>query len=770
MSKNNSATLWPRWLMIPVFLLLFGRLHATIIATSPTFDEPIHLFYAAVYGQNPTLRPIVQNPPLIHALVALPLRFLGHPSLNLDHPAWQNGDWLTMSKAFLWQANPNGLQLIWIGRFCLLFLALLAVALLYRYAARWCAQQRYHPLWAIVPPLLLAHDPNFLAHSGLMTADVALALTMLAAVYGLWRDLHQPTHRHLFGAGIALGAAFATKFSAVILLPAWGAWLVWQMAQTGKFGRRVTRALVQLLIALLIFVACYRGDWATLTADVRGQFAHAQSGHSGYLFGELSREGWWYYYPAVFLAKTPLPVLGLFLVGLGVSVRQKIGRTHTLLPLLTIATLFAALIVSNVNLGYRYLLPVLPLLYLCLMSLLAASRLRLTPFLAGGAVSALLLLSGWIHPRYLSFFNLAVGGSSNGWRVALDSNLDWGQELPLVVDWWRREQPRSADRPIFTSYLGTTPLSAYDTHPIYLEGWPWRSEQEPYTLYHPQTPLAGFYALSATQLMGVYLRDPAQFAYFQQRQPATRIGDSFFLYDVAPTGLPTALFLSGIELDHLSADLITHTLASNDLQLRWYDARQAMIWAGGDGPSWWGIGDGHPIPPELHAYLLPQTAATSPDGQFRFHLYQASPLRPMELTQTYWLPPATPLPVSQWAQLPHGSAQPQWGDNLLWLGYQWQETAETLTLITFWRVSAPWSAESRQFVHILDEQGKLVTQQDTWGFVNASLRVGDVLAQTVRFAQTELPANGGVRLGLYHRESGARWTIGSADHVLFLLK
>ena len=37
------------------------------------------------------------------------------------------------------------------------------------------------------------------------------------------------------------------------------------------------------------------------------------------------------------------------------------------------------------------------------------------------------------HPYYLAYFNQLAGGPSGGYRVLVDSNLDWGQDLPGLV-------------------------------------------------------------------------------------------------------------------------------------------------------------------------------------------------------------------------------------------------------------------------------------------------------------------------------------------------
>src|SRR5690606_36664665 len=91
---------------------------------------------------------------------------------------------------------------------------------------------------------------------------------------------------------------------------------------------------------------------------------------------------------------------------------------------------------------YRHVLPALPYL-LILASGLAAPQPRREQSarpgfwmsLTYGSAAVLVILALWIHPHYLSYFNFAVGGPANGYRVLTDSNVDWGQDLLRLRAW-----------------------------------------------------------------------------------------------------------------------------------------------------------------------------------------------------------------------------------------------------------------------------------------------------------------------------------------------
>src|SRR5436190_3764703 len=67
--------------------------------------------------------------------------------------------------------------------------------------------------------LLFCFDPNFIAHSGLVTTDVPAALAYAATLYAFWRFARRMTVARGAVFAIAFGLAQTVKFSAVLLAP-----------------------------------------------------------------------------------------------------------------------------------------------------------------------------------------------------------------------------------------------------------------------------------------------------------------------------------------------------------------------------------------------------------------------------------------------------------------------------------------------------------------------------------------------------------------------
>ncbi len=257
------------------------------------------------------------------------------------------------------------------------------------------------------------------------------------------------------------------------------------------------------------------------------QYQHNQAGHTTFLAGRRSNTGWWYYYPTTLLMKsTPVELLlaaGLLVLGLaGLRTPQRAWRSLDVdLQVLWLgAVIFACMVMtSRINLGQRYLLVLYPVLIVAGVDRLWA-RLGKRPG-AAAACAAVLVAGQAISclstaPHYLAYFNGLVGGPQRGWHYLVDSNIDWGQDLPGL----RRELQRLRSRRPALRYFGTADPKAYD---IQADRVPQltRPVEEYDTL-----------AVSVSPLQGVYADGDDPFREFRQIKPDGHAGWSIYLFDL----------------------------------------------------------------------------------------------------------------------------------------------------------------------------------------------------------------------------------------------
>jgi hypothetical protein len=129
-----------------------------------------------------------------------------------------------------------------------------------------------------------------------------------------------------------------------------------------------------------------------------------------------------------------------------------------------------------------------------------------------------------VYPFFLTYFNEIAGGPKNGHKYAVDSNLDWGQDLKRLAQWTNEN---GVDK-IYVEYFGGGAPSYY-LGDKYQSWWGMRD---------PQDLKSGeWIAVSATLLMGGqgkpargYNSSVGYYDWLKAYQPKTVIGNSIFVF------------------------------------------------------------------------------------------------------------------------------------------------------------------------------------------------------------------------------------------------
>ena len=528
------------------------------VGDSVTIDEFAHLPAGLFYLHTGRFSVYNMSPPLLRLWCALPVWWAGADADFLRFVSEPN-HWL-LGYDFQARNIVRYQYLFVLGRLPTIALVVALIGVLFATARRWFGFGG-----GVVAAMLAAFCPNILAHGHLVTTDLGHALFFLLAVLAYERALEQPRLLTISIAGLLLGVAQLTKFTALILYPLLGLLTVigWRNAGTRRRALGIYAASVAMSILVLnagylftdsgLALSAYEFETPLLRAlaasplgrvplpipadcvrgfDAQMVEAHAQS--TAFFHGTLSRSGWWYYYVAAFVLKTPLPLLALLVAGTATWISTGRLRTQPLrsatlfLTPLTYVTLFTML--TDVDLGLRYILAIYPFVFLIAASLWVApwartrlGRTVLILILTAHAASALTS-----RPYFLSYFNELAGGSRNGYRWLIDSNLDWGQDLLRLHD-YLRAQGISRVR---LTYFGRVAPEIYGID---------------YELI-PAELTPAVYVVSASYMMGkpYYLLDHGKlfwvpkniFADFQHYHPTTVIGGSLFVFDFR-AGVPS---------------------------------------------------------------------------------------------------------------------------------------------------------------------------------------------------------------------------------------
>jgi hypothetical protein len=543
----------------------------TLRGNSATFDEGAHLPAGYTYLVLGDHRLNPEQPPLVKLLAAAPL-LLVHPEVRTDDVAWAKARQWEFGRRFLYAWN-DGDRLLLLGRLPMVALGMVLVAAVFFRTARLAGEAA-----AVLVLVLATLSPDFLAHGTLVTTDLALSLFVFLAVGAFDRFCQRPTAGWMLATGLAAGAAFASKFSAVVLGPTLivlGAVAVVTgrsregpvagspRAVGGRSGAgRVAAALgVTAALALATVWASYgfRGAISpdpTVRAALRAPFerqehawqralvASADRGalpedyvrgilfvmkHSEhrptFLLGKLSDEGFPGYFLVTFLLKTPVPLLLLTALALA-RVPRLPPRVGAFLWVPVVVYLGLTLN-RGLQIGHRHLLPILPFVMVAAAEAGAALLRWRRPagLLLVGALAAW-YAGGTLrnHPHHLAYFNEIAGGPANGWRLLVDSNLDWGQDLKRLKAW----MDSHAVSRIKLSYFGSADPAYYGIDAERLPGYSAPHPTHVTREVHPGDVVA----VSATNLQGVYLdaEDRALMARFRREAPVGRAGYSILIF------------------------------------------------------------------------------------------------------------------------------------------------------------------------------------------------------------------------------------------------
>lgn len=430
---------------------------------SANYDERIHLLAGYSYLTQKDMRLNPEHPPLVKDLSALPLLFL-----NIKFP-YQSSGWNTLLSSDInrtpsWQTDVafgndllyyfgnDAQKMMRLGRIPIILIGILLGFYLWRFTRE---------LWgnaaATIALTMYSFSPTVLAHTRLVTTDIAAAAAFFISFYYLYKWLKISTYRNLFIFGIVFGLALLTKFSTFLLIPIFGLIvllmdLIWKRNSQNKkfyFGYFVFALVIAFLIIGVVysyhiwnypiekqvidteFILSTFGFkplvnfnvWLSGTPYLRawGQYflgllmvvQRSAGGNTTYYLGEVSAEGARSYFPVVYLIKEPLAYILMVIFGLFLALKHCVqhcrGREikywrRDFIDLiknnpaetgmiLVIFVYWVFSIRSRLNIGVRHILPTIPFIY-------ALTARQIANWIKGGIMERI--------PNYNGFWRLLV--------------------------------------------------------------------------------------------------------------------------------------------------------------------------------------------------------------------------------------------------------------------------------------------------------------------------------------------------------------------------
>lgn len=436
---------------------------------SITSDEIVYVpsgLRAIIYGDEIMNS---EHPPLnklLSAFFVLPLK----PNISVSMNANDNNQW-HFGDRFWFESGNNRVVILFWGRMAMVLVMLAAMISVYLWTAK-----NIHPIAGLGALVMLVFNPNIIAHGALTTNDALLLATVWFLFVATFKLIKKDSVANYAWWGFFLAIVMLAKFSGIFFVGFALVAVVYFIARYRKgfylksLGKMVLSGIICLTLIYTTYAFIERTsifshktiEIINVLTDKKVQIksipkkiiyapivrywegykvvkSHNKTGHKAYLNGDFSMDGFRWFFVANLWYKTPTAILMLIVLA-GIVAFWKKRWDVAVLWLFGVVYLGIASM-GKIHIGVRHILPfyvmAAPAVGYLIWQLIVDKRYYIRAIIT--------LLTIWLifdlvlnSPNKISYFSQASGGWRAGYEHLNDSNVDWGQELPTLVEWYQQ--------------------------------------------------------------------------------------------------------------------------------------------------------------------------------------------------------------------------------------------------------------------------------------------------------------------------------------------
>jgi hypothetical protein len=355
-----------------------------------------------------------------------------------------------------------------------------------------------------------------------------------------------------------------------------------------------------------------------------------------------------------------------------------------------------------------------------------------------------------------------AGGPDNGYKILVDSNLDWGQDVKRLKTWLDAHQVGEVH---LSASSGSLP-ERYGIRVLPLPGTYQSADEYGFRRFAPEP---GVYVISASNWQGLRFHNPDTFDWFRHQKPMARIGHSLFVYDVRPSpAVENWAAVCYAPDGPLDGDGLVAGFGRADMRSIFFDCRNAWVYLHDSGPGYYVIptrGD----PTIAQEMLLGRATAIYHD--------RGDPAMPKDnpgFTLYRWDSAAEVSSKLAGLAKPPGSVF-DFGPASL-VGYKLGsgpfKAGSMIPLKVWWRANGPGEVTLSAYTHVMSGD-RLIATSDGLGVPAEMWQPGDVIVRRhlLKLPGDLAPGDYTLHVGLYITPNGPRLPLrASGDEHPLLVK
>jgi hypothetical protein len=332
--QNLDHSIWIAAVIIIASVVLSGL---SLLQESATLDEIAHITAGYSYWTTCGFRLNAEHPALVKLVAGIPLVAMDLADIK-ECKGWKEANAYKVGFDLFDRTPVLFKPALLAARLPMIAISSLLLIFTFLFA-RNCAGSRA----GVVAIFLLGFEPLFIAHSKIVSTDIAAALGWTLAAFSFHRLMRNSGNKNILFFSFAAGFAALAKFSTLVVVPFFFGWWLLMSIQTNLRSLQMRKFLISLgemciaVVGILVMISgCYHfdrewppdatlqflsqtigSDYANTCGSLFGAIGipwyylhgldllwiHNMQGHCAFLNGNFSETGWIHYFLAGFLMK-----------------------------------------------------------------------------------------------------------------------------------------------------------------------------------------------------------------------------------------------------------------------------------------------------------------------------------------------------------------------------------------------------------------------------------------------------------------------------------